>query len=97
MKKAYEIIKRPIITEKSAVQMENNKYTFEVEYTANKTEIKQAIEEIFEVKVDKVNVINVRPKKKRALSVKKRLNKFGKSNKVRKAVVTLKEGSIKVY
>jgi large subunit ribosomal protein L23 len=97
MKKAYEIIKKPIITEKSAVQMENNKYTFEVEYTANKTEIKQAIEEIFEVKVDKVNVINVRPKKKRALSVKKRLNKFGKSNKVRKAVVTLKEGSIKVY
>jgi len=91
MKKAYEIIKKPIITEKSAIQMEDNKYTFEVEYTANKTAIKQAIEEIFDVKVEKVNVVNSRPKKKRVGRY------IGKTNRVRKAIVTLKEGSIKVY
>jgi len=91
MRKAYDIIKKPIITEKSAVQMENNKYTFEVDYSANKTEIKQAIEEIFEVKVDKVNVVNRKAKSKRVGRY------LGKTNRLRKAVVTLKEGSIKVY
>jgi large subunit ribosomal protein L23 len=91
MKKAYDIVKKPIITEKSAMLMEDNKYTFEVLYTANKTEIKQAIEEIFEVKVDKVNVINSKPKSKRVGRY------MGKTNRVRKAIVTLKEGSIKVY
>jgi large subunit ribosomal protein L23 len=89
MKKAYDIVKKPIITEKSAMLMEDNKYTFEVLYTANKTEIKQAIEEIFEV--DKVNVINSKPKSKRVGRY------MGKTNRVRKAIVTLKEGSIKVY
>jgi len=91
MRKAYDIIKKPIITEKSAVQMENNKYTFEVDYSANKTEIKQAIEEIFEVKVDKVNVVN-------RIAKSKRVGRYiGKTNRLRKAIVTLKEGSIKVY
>ena len=91
MRKAYDIIKKPIITEKSAIQMENNKYTFEVDYSANKTEIKQAIEEIFEVKVDKVNVVN-------SIAKSKRVGRYiGKTNRLRKAIVTLKEGSIKVY
>lgn len=85
--KKYDVIKAPIVTEKSAKQMmEENKYTFEVDYNANKTEVKQAVESIFEVKVDKVNIVNVKPKKKRVGRY------VGKTNKVRKAVVTLAEG-----
>lgn len=61
----YDIIKRPIITEKAMEHMERNKYTFEVAKTANKTEIKKAVETIFGVKVEKVNTMNVRGKKKR--------------------------------
>lgn len=61
----YDIIRRPIITEKGMEHMEHNKYTFEVAKTANKTEIKKAIETIFGVKVEKVNTMNVRGKKKR--------------------------------
>ena len=49
----YDIIRRPIITEKAMEHMEHNKYTFEVAKTANKTEIKKAIETIFGVKVTK--------------------------------------------
>jgi large subunit ribosomal protein L23 len=86
--KNYDIIKAPIITEKTAQQMqEENKFTFEVAATANKTQIKQAVEAIFEVKVDKVNVVNVKPKTKRVGRY------VGKTNRVRKAVITLAEGS----
>ena len=53
---ARDILKRPVITERSSEQMEFNKYTFEVDTRANKTHIKQAVEEIFGVKVEKVNV-----------------------------------------
>jgi large subunit ribosomal protein L23 len=86
--KNYDIIKVPIITEKTAHQMqEENKFTFEVAATANKTQIKQAVEAIFEVKVEKVNVVNVKPKTKR-------VGRYtGKTNRVRKAIVTLAEGS----
>ncbi|SDC49250.1 50S ribosomal protein L23 [Shouchella lonarensis] len=65
MSNARDIIKRPVITERSAGQMEEKKYTFEVDVRANKTQIKDAIEEIFEVKVDRVNTMNYKGKSKR--------------------------------
>lgn len=68
-----------------------NKYTFDVDTRANKTQVKIAVEEIFDVKVDKVNIINYKPKKKR-------MGRYqGYTNKRRKAVVTLKEGSIDLF
>ena len=64
--KHFDIIRKPIITEKSMQLVEsNNSYTFEVDRKANKVEIKKAIEEIFGVTVVSVKTINVRPKKKR--------------------------------
>lgn len=58
-----DIIKRPVITERSSEQMAQDKYTFDVDTRANKTQIKIAIEDIFDVKVDKVNVMNYKAKK----------------------------------
>ena len=82
-----DIIKAPIITEKSANLAENNTYVFSVDVRSNKTQIKDAIEKIFNVKVENVNTINVKPKKKRVGRY------VGKTNKVKKAIVKLKEGS----
>ena len=83
-----DIIKAPIITEKSADLVQNqNTITFSVDVKANKTQIKQAIEKIFNVEVESVNTINVKPKKKRVGRY------VGKTNKVKKAIVKLKEGS----
>ena len=65
MKTAYDIIKRPIITEKSMAEIADKKYTFEVAKDANKIEIAKAVEEIFGVKVAKVNTLNVQGKIKR--------------------------------
>lgn len=65
MKDLRDIIKRPIITEHSADLMEEKKYTFEVDTQANRTEIKQAVELAFGVKVKKVNTMNVKGKLKR--------------------------------
>ena len=62
---AYDIIKRPIISEQSMEQTEMKRYTFEVAKTANKIEIAKAVEEIFGVKVAKVNTINYDGKTKR--------------------------------
>lgn len=83
-----DIIKAPIITEKSADLMQNNNtYTFSVDVNANKTQIKQAIEAIFNVKVANVNTVTVHPRKKRVGRY------VGKTNKVKKAIVKLQEGS----
>ena len=82
-----DIIKAPIITEKSSELAANNVITFSVDVRANKTQIKQAIEKIFNVKVDSVNTINVKPKKKRVGRY------VGKTNKVKKAIVKLEKGS----
>ena len=60
-----DVIKRPVITEKSMLAMDEKKYTFDVDTRANKTLVKQAVEAAFDVKVKDVNVINVRPKFKR--------------------------------
>ncbi|SOC42228.1 50S ribosomal protein L23 [Salinicoccus kekensis] len=88
---ARDIIKRPVITERSADLMQMDKYTFDVDVKANKTQVKYAVEEIFSVKVDKVNIMNVKPKKKR-------MGRYeGYTNRRRKAIVTLKEGSIDIF
>ncbi|KAF1301670.1 MULTISPECIES: 50S ribosomal protein L23 [Enterococcus] len=82
-----DVIKRPVITEKSMLAMDDKKYTFEVDTKANKTLVKQAVEAAFDVKVSNVNIINVRPKFKR-------MGKYtGYTKKRRKAVVTLTEDS----
>ena len=65
MKTAYDIIRRPVITEQSMADTENKKYVFEVSKDATKIEIAKAVEEIFGVKVIKVNTLNVTGKLKR--------------------------------
>ena len=88
MKSEYRnVIKAPIITEKSAALAQQNIITFSVDVNANKTQIKQAVEKIFNVKVEKVNTVNVKPKKKRVGRY------VGKTNRVKKAIVKLSEGS----
>jgi len=80
---ARDIIKRPVITEASSDIMADKKYTFEVDVRANKTQVKDAVEEIFGVKVEKVNVMNYKGKFKR-------MGRFGGyTNKRRKAIVKL--------
>ncbi|WP_096202142.1 50S ribosomal protein L23 [Bacillus sp. FJAT-45350] len=65
MTNARDIIKRPVITERSTDLMADKKYTFEVDVRANKTQIKDAVEEIFGVKVENVNTMNYKGKFKR--------------------------------
>ncbi|KAB2329221.1 50S ribosomal protein L23 [Cytobacillus depressus] len=80
---ARDIIKRPVITEASSDLMADKKYTFEVDVRANKTQVKDAVETIFGVKVEKVNVMNYKGKFKR-------MGRFGGyTNKRRKAIVKL--------
>ena len=82
-----DIIVAPIITEKTAGMEADGKYAFKVLNKANKTEVKQAIEKKFNVKVMAVNVTNSHPKKKR-------VGKYtGMTNKYKKAIVTLEKGS----
>ena len=63
--KYLEIVKAPVITEKSENEKENGKYTFKVDPKANKLEIKEAIEKLFKVNVTSIRTINVKPKKRR--------------------------------
>lgn len=87
MKTPYDVIIKPIVTETSMMGMEERRYTFEVDKRANKTEIKAAIEEIFGVKVEKINTLNVKGKPKRQ-------GKFlGKTANWKKAVVKLSADS----
>ncbi|MCI1859273.1 MAG: 50S ribosomal protein L23 [Sporolactobacillus sp.] len=65
MKDAHDIIRRPVLTERTTNQMEQKKYTFDVDLRANKSEIRRAVEQIFDVKVAKVNTMNVKGKPKR--------------------------------
>jgi len=82
-----DIIKAPIVTEKSASLNENNTVVLSVDPKANKTQIKQAVEKVFNVKVESVNTINMPTKKKR-------VGRYaGRTNKVKKAIVKLAEGS----
>ena len=84
-----DVLKKPVLTEKSmTLSAEENKYTFDVDVNANKIEIKQAVEAMFGVKVESVNVMNVKPKKKR-------MGRYeGKTNRRRKAIVKLAEGEL---
>ncbi|MCD6255084.1 MAG: 50S ribosomal protein L23 [Deltaproteobacteria bacterium] len=87
MKDLYQIIKRPIITEKSNRQKElSNQITFEVDRKANKIEIKQAIERLFNVKVIKVNTFRVKGKEKMVGG------RRGRTRHWKKAIVTLRTG-----
>ena len=79
----YDIIRKPVITEKSMAAMAEKKYTFIVHKTANKVQIKNAVEEVFGVKVENVNTINMIGKTKR-VGV-----HVGKRADFKKAVVTL--------
>ena len=84
----YDVIKKPVITEKSMNAMAEKKYTFLVHPEANKSQIKEAVEKMFEgTKVKSVNTINMDGKKKRRGYV------VGKTAKTKKAIVTLTENS----
>jgi large subunit ribosomal protein L23 len=87
MKEVYEIIRRPLVTEKSTQQKETSRqYAFEVNLKANKNEIQSAVERLFKVKVLEVRTCNVLGK------VKRLGRKYGKRPDWKKAIVTLREG-----
>ena len=87
MKFAHDVIVRPIISEKSMDGIADKVYTFEVAIGANKTEIRQAVESVFGVKVDKVNTARTMGKMKRQGRY------IGRTPEVKKAIVTLKADS----
>jgi large subunit ribosomal protein L23 len=86
-----DVIIKPIVSEKSYNLIDSGKYTFEVDPRSNKTEIKQAIEHIFKVEVATVNTLNRVGKTRRT--------KFGlgKRKDTKRAIVTLKSGSIDIF
>ena len=87
MRNPHDIIIKPIITEESMNAMADKKYTFQVDKKANKSEIKKAVEKIFDVKVKKVNTMNMLGKEKR-MGV-----HVGRRPSWKKAIVTLTEDS----
>jgi large subunit ribosomal protein L23 len=86
-----DILLAPVVSEKSYGLLDEGKYTFIVDPRANKTEIKIAVESVFGVKVDSVNTLNRKGKTRRT--------KFGlgKRKNTKRAIVTLKEGSIDIF
>lgn len=87
-----DIIKKPLISEKSMDMVQENKYTFIVDPRANKTEIRKAVEELFKVKVTGISTINVKGKTKRVRNIP------GRTPDRKKAIVTLKDGDkIEIY
>ena len=84
MKNAFDIIRRPVITEQSMEAVADKKYVFMVDVDANKTEIKAAVEQIFGVKVSKVNTVRMQGKAKRTGAY-----PVGKRPEYKKAIVTL--------
>jgi len=88
---AYEIIKKPLLTEKSYVGIQNKVYSFVVDKRATKTEIKKAVETIFNVDVKKVNTVNVKGQTKTQNT--KAGRTVGKTSDYKKAIVSLKENS----
>jgi large subunit ribosomal protein L23 len=81
-----EVLIRPVVSEKSYEQIARNQYTFRVHKAAHKTQVRQAVEELFEVKVERVNIVKVQPKPKR-----RGLNRGTKPG-WKKAIVRLKAG-----
>ena len=90
MKFAHDVIRKPIITERSMEGISDNKYVFEVAPSAGKIEIKKAVEEVFGVKVAKVNTIKI-PGKWKRMGVYR-----GKRPDIKKAVLTLTPDSKKI-
>ncbi|WP_031542217.1 50S ribosomal protein L23 [Mesoplasma photuris] len=81
-----EVLKKPVLTEKSFMGHANGVYTFLVDKKANKVQIKKTFEELFEVKVESVRTMNYSGKEKR-------MGRFvGKTNAYKKAIITLKDG-----
>ena len=83
MRTPYDVILKPVISVKSMDEAQNKKYTFKVAVDATKTEVKEAVEEIFEVDVKKVNIMNVKGK------VKRMGRTAGMTAASKKAIVTL--------
>ena len=90
-KNPRDVILRPIVSEKSYNLIDEGKYTFEVDPASNKTEIKQAIEHIFKVKVASVNTLN------RVGKERKTRFGIGKRKDTKRAIVTLKSGTIDIF
>ena len=87
MRTPYDVIIKPVISEQSMDIAPDKKYTFKVAPDANQTEVKLAVEEIFDVEVEKVNIMNVKGKKKR-------MGRFeGMTSASKKAIVTLTKDS----
>ena len=87
MKAPQDIILKPVITERSMDALQEGKYTFKVAKDANKSEIKKAVEQLFDVQVAKVNTLNVNGRSKR-------VGRFvGKTADWKKAIITLTEDS----
>ena len=87
MRTPYDVILKPVISERSMEDAQNKKYTFKVATDANKTEVKHAVEEIFGVEVKKVNIMNVVGKEKS-------MGRYvGMTAATKKAIVTLTEKS----
>ena len=92
MNSAFDVIIAPVVTEKCNALIQEKKYTFRVHPDANRVEIARAVEELFKVKVAKVNVMNYLGKAKRA----GRTMKMGRRADWKRAVVTLSEGTIEI-
>jgi len=91
-KSQHDVIIRPIVSEKSYGRIDaNGQYTFEVDARANKSEIKLAIEQVFNVKVAKINTLNLKGKTRRT-----RVG-MGKRKDTKRAIVTLREGTIDIF
>lgn len=84
MRNEHDIIKHLMRTEKGSLLLTNNKYIFRVDKSANKIEVKKAVEDIYKVKVDNVHVMNVKGKRKRVRY------REGMTSSWKKAIVTLK-------
>jgi len=83
MQSPYDVILKPVISERSMDEAQNKKYTFKVLKSANKTQVKHALEEVFGVEIKKINILNVKGKKKR-------MGRFvGRTSDTKKAIVTL--------
>jgi large subunit ribosomal protein L23 len=84
----YDVIRRPVITEKSTAASEHNKVVFAVAPTATKSQIKAAVEALFKVKVVSVNTLNRKGKNKRFRGI------AGRTSDVKRAIVTLQQGQM---
>ena len=90
MRSPYDVVLKPVITERSMDDAQRNKYTFKVATDANKTEVKHALEDIFGIEIEKVNIMNYSGKMKRMGRTQ------GRTAAVKKAIVTLTEKSKKI-